>query len=60
MFWAHVVIDPIHDEAGELVGFAKITRDITTGVTRNSSCRKRNGGVLMPSAWMPWDNSPAA
>jgi len=28
-FWAHVVIDPIRDEAGELIGFAKITRDIT-------------------------------
>ncbi|MGY3358248.1 PAS domain S-box-containing protein [Bradyrhizobium sp. GM0.4] len=27
-FWASVVIDPIY-EAGELVGFAKITRDIT-------------------------------
>ncbi|MBX4992188.1 diguanylate cyclase (GGDEF)-like protein/PAS domain S-box-containing protein [Rhizobium binae] len=26
-FWAHVVIDAIHDEAGELVGFAKITKD---------------------------------
>jgi PAS domain S-box-containing protein len=28
-FWASVVIDPIHDEQGALVGFAKITRDIT-------------------------------
>jgi PAS domain S-box-containing protein len=28
-FWASVVIDPIHDETGELVGFAKVTRDIT-------------------------------
>ena len=28
-FWALVVIDAIHDEAGELVGFAKVTRDIT-------------------------------
>ncbi|HEX8571432.1 MAG TPA: PAS domain S-box protein [Allosphingosinicella sp.] len=28
-FWANVVIDPIHDENGELVGFAKITRDVT-------------------------------
>jgi PAS domain S-box-containing protein len=28
-FWASVVIDPIHDGEGELVGFAKITRDIT-------------------------------
>jgi PAS domain S-box-containing protein len=29
LFWASVVIDPIRDERGELVGFAKITRDIT-------------------------------
>ncbi len=29
-FWAHVVIDPIRTEAdGEIVGYAKITRDIT-------------------------------
>jgi PAS domain S-box-containing protein len=28
-FWAYVVIDPIRDSAGELVGFAKITRDLT-------------------------------
>ncbi|WP_354003656.1 hybrid sensor histidine kinase/response regulator [Ramlibacter aurantiacus] len=28
-FWAHVIIDAIRDDAGELVGFAKITRDIT-------------------------------
>jgi PAS domain S-box-containing protein len=29
LFWANVVIDPIRDEQGELMGFAKITRDIT-------------------------------
>ncbi|WP_245844206.1 hybrid sensor histidine kinase/response regulator [Sphingomonas spermidinifaciens] len=28
-FWAHVVIEAIRDEAGELTGFAKVTRDIT-------------------------------
>lgn len=28
-FWAHVVIDPIYDEDGTLLGFAKITRDVT-------------------------------
>jgi len=28
-FWAHIVIDPIISNAGELVGFAKITRDLT-------------------------------
>ena len=28
-FWASVVIDSIRDESGKLIGFAKITRDIT-------------------------------
>ena len=28
-FWAHVVIDPIRDPNGELVGYAKVTRDLT-------------------------------
>ncbi|WP_460124914.1 hybrid sensor histidine kinase/response regulator [Pseudomonas sp. S2_C03] len=28
-FWCHVVIDPIHDPSGRLLGFAKITRDLT-------------------------------
>jgi PAS domain S-box-containing protein len=28
-FWASVVIDAIRDESGELIGFAKITRDMT-------------------------------
>jgi PAS domain S-box-containing protein len=28
-FWAHVVVDAIHDDAGALVGFAKVTRDVT-------------------------------
>ena len=28
-FWASVVLDPIYDRHGELVGFAKVTRDIT-------------------------------
>ena len=29
LFWASVVLDPIYDEAGRHIGFAKITRDIT-------------------------------
>jgi PAS domain S-box-containing protein len=28
-FWAHVVIDAIRDDQGKLLGYAKITRDIT-------------------------------
>lgn len=29
LFWAHVLIDPIFDDHGEHVGFAKVTRDAT-------------------------------
>ena len=29
LFWANVVLDPIFDESGKHVGFAKITRDAT-------------------------------
>jgi PAS domain S-box-containing protein len=28
-FWANVVIDPVRDEDGTLIGFAKVTRDLT-------------------------------
>nr|WP_250809995.1 PAS domain-containing sensor histidine kinase [Neorhizobium tomejilense] len=28
-FWAHVIIDPIWGRSGELLGFAKVTRDLT-------------------------------
>src|ERR1700733_4444070 len=28
-FWAHVVIDPIRDSKGNLLGYAKITRDLS-------------------------------
>jgi PAS domain S-box-containing protein len=29
LFWANVVITALHDASGELVGFAKVTRDLT-------------------------------
>jgi PAS domain S-box-containing protein len=28
-FWAYVIIDPIRSPSGEIIGFAKITRDLT-------------------------------
>jgi PAS domain S-box-containing protein len=37
-FWANVVITALHDEKGELIGFAKVTRD--------ESDRKSNGENL--------------
>lgn len=39
-FWAHVVIDAIHGDQGELLGFAKITRDITERKTAQSELEK--------------------
>jgi PAS domain S-box-containing protein len=28
-FWAHLIVTPVRDDAGTLVGFAKVTRDLT-------------------------------
>jgi PAS domain S-box-containing protein len=39
-FWAHVVIDPIRDDAGKLIGFAKITRDLTERKFAQEQLRK--------------------
>jgi PAS domain S-box-containing protein len=38
-FWAHVVIDPIRDPDGQLVGFAKITRDLTERMETQEALR---------------------
>ena len=29
LFWANVIITPLRNDAGELIGFAKVTRDLT-------------------------------
>jgi PAS domain S-box-containing protein len=39
-FWASVVVDPIRDASGELVGFAKITRDISERKAAQEALRK--------------------
>jgi PAS domain S-box-containing protein len=39
-FWAHVVIDPIHDADGVLVGYAKITRDLSERARAEESLRQ--------------------
>ncbi|MGB9992449.1 hybrid sensor histidine kinase/response regulator [Massilia sp. SM-13] len=39
-FFANVVIDPIRNAAGELVGFAKITRDITERMRAQEALRE--------------------
>jgi PAS domain S-box-containing protein len=39
-FWAHVVIDPIRSPSGKLVGFAKVTRDITERMRAQETLRR--------------------
>jgi PAS domain S-box-containing protein len=39
-FWAYVVIDPIRAADGELIGFAKITRDLTERRAAEESLRR--------------------
>ena len=45
-FWALAVLDAVHDEDGHLVGFAKITRDITVRHEAEQALRQseRNRG----------------
>jgi PAS domain S-box-containing protein len=53
-FWALAVLDAIRDEAGRLVGFAKITRDLTE--RRAAEEQMRQARALLEAFT---DNSPA-
>jgi PAS domain S-box-containing protein len=39
-FWASVVISPIRDNSGKVIGFGKVTRDFTHRITSNEQLRK--------------------
>jgi PAS domain S-box-containing protein len=39
-FWAHVIVDPIRRPSGELVGYAKITRDLSERRTAEEALRR--------------------
>jgi PAS domain S-box-containing protein len=41
-FWASVVITPVHDDEGTLVGFAKVTRDLSAWRRAEESLRRVN------------------
>ncbi|WP_025600179.1 PAS domain-containing sensor histidine kinase [Burkholderia sp. WSM2230] len=45
-FWAHVVVDAIRDDAGSLVGFAKVTRDITERKEAAAALEKANTALF--------------
>jgi len=58
-FWANVVIDAIRDEHGELIGFAKVTRDITERKQRRRRWSRRGRPCFNPRNWKRSENSPA-
>jgi PAS domain S-box-containing protein len=45
-FWAHVIIDPIRDDLGEILGYAKITRDITERMEAQQKLEKTREVLL--------------
>ena len=45
-FWANVVLDPIYDEEGRLIGFAKITRDITERRRANEALEEARAALF--------------
>jgi PAS domain S-box-containing protein len=53
-FWASVVIDPIRNDHGEIVGFAKVTRDITERMETQRILRETQEQLAIPSAWKQW------
>lgn len=46
LFRAHIIIDAIHNNAGELIGFAKITRDITEKKIAEDNLAKVNAALF--------------
>ena len=45
-FFAHVIIDAIRDEAGEVIGFAKVTRDITERMEAQKALERTREALL--------------
>jgi PAS domain S-box-containing protein len=45
-FWASVVIDPVRDSDGRLIGFAKVTRDITEKKATEQALEQARAALL--------------
>ena len=56
---ANAVIDAIQDEFGQLLGFAKITRDLTERRDASGDARGAGGPVARRRRWRPSVSSPA-
>jgi PAS domain S-box-containing protein len=51
-FWAHVVVDPIRSPSGELIGFAKITRDQSCSAMAELTYMNRRAAAGQLSAFI--------
>lgn len=58
-FWASVVIDAIRDDFGNLIGFAKVTRDITERREASRSSSGCNGSLRNRKKWTRSASLPA-
>ena len=58
-FRASVVIDPIHDDAGKLIGFAKVTRDVTERHQAQEMLDQARERLLQWQKMEPSASSPA-
>ena len=45
-FWANVIITPVRDETNKLIGFAKVTRDVTEKMQKEKSLRDLTSHLL--------------
>lgn len=46
LFWAHVLIDPVFDDGGRHIGFAKVTRDITDKKKAEEELKQAQGALF--------------
>lgn len=46
MFWANVIITPVRDESNTLIGFTKVTRDVTDRMQKEKSLRDLTSRLL--------------
>jgi PAS domain S-box-containing protein len=51
-FWANVIITALRDDAGDLLGFAKVTRDFTERRRAQEALRRSERSLLDLSGWL--------
>ena len=59
-FWANAVIDAIRDDDGQLIGFAKITRDLTERRQTQLELEKSNEQLMQSQKMEAIGHRPAA